>query len=104
LLDDVNGDINGSIGSLGTTAKSDVNAEVSDVLKTDTIAEQAQGAPTATPTFEEAIGYLYMALRNRLDVSDIFKKFYNDAGTVIWKKALTEDGTTYTEDEGETGP
>jgi glucokinase len=104
LGDDILGDINGSIGSLGTTAKSDVNAEVADVLKTDTIAEQAQGAPTATPTFEEAIGYLYMALRNRLDVLSTFKKFYNDSGTVIWKKALTDDGTTYTEDEGETGP
>jgi hypothetical protein len=45
-----------------------------------------------------------MALRNRLDVLSTFKKFYNDSGTVIWKKGLTDDGTTYTEDEGETGP
>jgi hypothetical protein len=42
-----------------------------------------------------------MAIRNRVEVSATFKKFFNDAGSVIWKKALTDDGTTYAEDEGE---
>ena len=81
-----------------------VNTEVSDVLKTDTIAERAQGKPTATPTFEEALAYVYMALRNKVDVTSALKEFHNDAGTVIWKKALTDNGTTYSEAEGETGP
>ena len=90
--------------AMGTT----VNTEVSDVLKTDTISEMSQQAPPATPTFEEAIMYLYMALRNKLDVDTTggtdYKEFYNDAGTVIWKKAVSDDGSTYTEAEGITGP
>jgi hypothetical protein len=85
-----------------------VNDEVVDVLKTDVISEMAQGAPTATPTFQEAVMYLYMALRNKLDVDTTggtdYKEFYNDAGTVIWKKAVSDDGSTYTEAEGITGP
>ncbi len=97
--------IDAAITTRATPAQ--VNTEVSDVLKTDTIAEQAQGAPTATPTFEEALGYLYMALRNRLDIDTTatdHKEFFNNAGTVIWKKALTDDGTVYSEAEGITGP
>ncbi|NUQ42262.1 MAG: hypothetical protein HUU32_12765 [Calditrichaceae bacterium] len=93
-----------AIPSLGAQAAAEVNAEVSDVLKTDMIAELAQGKPTATPTFEQAIMRLYMALTNRLEVTSTFKKFFNSLGTVIWKKGLTDDGTTYAEDEGETGP
>lgn len=83
-----------------------INTEVSDVIKTDTISEMAQQAPPATPTMEEAVMYIYMALRNRLDVDTTagFKEFYNDAGTVIHKKAISDDGNIYTEAESETGP
>ena len=81
-----------------------VNSEVSDVLKTDTIAERTQSIPPTTPTFEEAISYLYMALRNAVDVDSGFKEFNNNAGTVIWKKALTDDGSNYVEAKGESGP
>lgn len=75
-----------------------------DIL-TDAISELAQGAPTATPTPTAALMYLYMAIRNRLDVDNTagFKEFYNDAGTVIWKKAVSDDGSIYTEAEGQTG-
>lgn len=86
---------------------SQINAEISDVMKTDTISEMSQQAPPSTPTFEEALMYLYMAIRNRLDIDTTatdFKEFYNDAGTVIWKKAVTDDGTIYSEAEGVTGP
>ena len=85
-----------------TTAN--VNTEVVDVLKTDTISDLSQGAPPATPTFEEAVMYLYSALRNKIDVDSSNKEFHNDAGTVIWKKGLSDNGTTYTEAEGVTGP
>jgi len=93
-----------AIPSLGTEAKADVNTEVSDVLKTDTFTERSQGKPPAVNSIEGAIAYLYMALRNQIDVLESVKKFYDDAGTVIWKKAITENGTQYTEDEGESGP
>jgi hypothetical protein len=49
-----------------------------------------------------------MALRNRLDIDTSggtdYKEIYNDAGTVITKKALTDSGTIYSEAEMETGP
>lgn len=86
------------------TQKASINSEVSDVVKTDTVSEMTQQAPPATPTIEEAIMYLYMAVRNQLDVTSSNKSFYNDSGTVIWKKALTDNGTTYSEAEGVTGP
>lgn len=85
-----------------------VNTEVSDVLKTDTIPELAQGIPSATPTFEDALMLLYMALRNQLDIDTSgatdYKEIYNDAGTVICKKVLTDDGSTYSEAKMVSGP
>jgi hypothetical protein len=82
----------------------EVNTQVSDVLKTDTIAEQAQGIPPTTPTFEQAVMYLYMALTKSIDVDATLKEFYNNAGTVIWKKALSDNGTNYVEAKGASGP
>lgn len=95
----VQGDVTGEVGSLGTTAKADVNAEVVDVLRTDTIAELTQAAPPAAPTMAEAVMLSYMALRNKLDVDASFLEVHNNAGTVITKKALSDDGTTYSEAE-----
>lgn len=89
-------------GLLATPAE--VNAEVADVLKTDVISEQAQGVPPTTPTFEEAVMYLYMALTKSIDVDATLKEFRNSAGTVVWKKALSDDGTNYVEAKGASGP
>jgi len=94
--------LDAAISTVATPAQ--VNVEVSDVLKTDTITEVTQQAPPASPTFEEALMYLYMVLRNKIDITSSTKEFHNDAGTVIWKKALTDDATTYSEAEGVTGP
>ena len=81
----------------------DVNTQVSDVLKTDTISEMVQQAPPVTPTFEEAVMYLYMALTKKGDVTSALKEFHNNAGTVIWKKTLSDDTTTYSEANGASG-
>jgi hypothetical protein len=67
-------------------------------------AEMPQAAPAATPAKRQLLMWLFMALRNENTVDASFKTFSNDAGTVIWKKALSDDGTTFTESEGETGP
>lgn len=100
----VSTDAEADIAALNNISTGDVNAQVVDVLKTDTIAERTSGAPTATPTFEEALSYLYMMLTNKIDVDAGFKEFNNNAGTVIWKKALTDDATNYVEANGQTGP
>ena len=71
------------------------------------LTEISQGVPSATPTLQDAIMLMYMALRNKLDVATSGTdtlEVHNDAGTVICKKALTDDGTTYSEAEMATGP
>lgn len=91
-------------GDLTAAMKTSVNSEVADVVKTDTISEMSQGIPPSTPTLEEAIMYIYMALRNKIDVDAALKEFYNDAGTVIWKKSLSDDSSNYIEAKGASGP
>jgi hypothetical protein len=87
------------VASLGTQAKADVNAEVLDVLNTDTFGEPT-GVPGATVSLVTKIGYLYMALRNKLTVTSSKKTFYDDGGAAEWEKDLSDDGTTYTESKG----
>lgn len=90
--------------ALGAQQKTDVNAEVVDVLKTDTIAELTAAIPSATPTFENALMLLYMALRNKLDTTSTQLSINNDAGSVIIKATLSDDGTTFSRAELEAGP
>ncbi len=80
------------ITALNDLSAAQVNTEVADVMKADTIAEMAQQAPPTNPTFEEAVMYLYMALVHKVDITATLKEFHNDAGTVIWKKTLSDDG------------
>jgi len=69
-----------------------------------TVPEMPQAAPSATPSALTAVALLAGALRNEVTSSSTQKTFSNDAGTVVWKKAVSDDGTTYTEAEGGTGP
>jgi len=90
-----------------STWDTEVESEVNDALDT-AIAELGVAIPTATPTIRTAMMLLYMALRNRLDIDTTgasdFKEIYNDAGSVIAKKTLTDDGSTYSEAEMVAGP
>ncbi len=97
----VDGNVTGSIGSLAAQAKTDVNAEADAALDT-AISELGVAAPTATPTVRTALMLMYMALRNKLVVqtsgTDALE-IYNNAGTKIASKALTDDGSDYVEAE-----
>ena len=73
-------------------------------MKTDTITEPGQAIPPVNPTVFEALGLLVVGLRDKLTVTSSSKKFHNDAGTVLFKKALSDDGVTYTEDKAVSGP
>jgi hypothetical protein len=84
---------------LSDAMKTSVNAEVVDVVSVDTFAEPT-GAPAATTTLAGKIGRIYQALRNKMTVSGSAKTFFDDAGSSLWSKSLSDDGTTYTEDEG----
>ena len=66
--------------------------------------EPAQGIPSATPAFRTLLAYLYTALRNAITVSSTELTFSNDAGTVTFKKALSDTGSVYTEAEAVSGP
>lgn len=89
------------IANLNDISTAEVNAEVVDALSTDTYAEPT-GAPAATASLAAKINRLYMALRNGLTVTAAAKTFLDDDGNAEWVKALSDDGTTYTEGEADT--
>jgi hypothetical protein len=100
----VGGNVTGSVGSLAAQAKADVNAEVLDVLNTDTFAEPGQEAPGTTVSLAKKIGYLYKAWRNKVTQTSTEYALYNDDGTTVGHKAtVSEDGTTATRGEVGTG-
>jgi hypothetical protein len=70
----------------------------------DVLAELAQAAPSATPSLGAAIMLLYMALRNLHTSTATVESVTNDAGTVITKATLSDDGTTFSKAEFVTGP
>lgn len=83
----------------------DINAEVVDVIRTDTSAEPAQGAPPATATLQYKIDFLYKALRNKTLETATTLSIYNDAESVVDHKAtVSDDGTTFTKGEIVSGP
>lgn len=101
----VSGNVTGSVGSLAAQAKTDVNAEVLDVLVTDTFAEPGQGAPGVNISLKDKIGYLYKAFRNRITQTSTTLSIYaDDAVTVDQKATVSDDSTTYSRGEISTGP
>jgi hypothetical protein len=83
----------------------EVESEVNDAIDT-AISELGVGAPTATPTIRTGMMLMYMALRNKsvtqtsgTDALEV----YNDDGTIIAKKLLTDVGGDYTAAEMTSG-
>jgi hypothetical protein len=82
--------------SLGTQAKADVNAEVLDVLVTDTHAEPAS-VPAATSSLKDKIGWLFMLGRNKRTQTSSTENVRNDADSAtIGTSTKSDDGTTFT--------
>ncbi len=101
----VGGNVTGTVGSLATQAKADVNAEVLDVMNTDTFAEPTQEAPGATVSLVKKIGYLYKAWRNKsTQTATDYKLYADDTTTVDQKATCSDDATTFTRGEIATGP
>lgn len=101
VLVDTGTTIPAQITGLNDLSAADVNAQVLDVVNVDTFAEPT-GVPPASNTLLGKLGFIYAALRNRLDLTSTEKTFYDDAGSSLWKKTLSDNGTTYTENEGTT--
>ena len=75
-------------------------------LNDGAISELGVAAPSATPTLQNAVMLLYMALRNKTVVQTSATdalEIYNDAGVKIAIKLITDDGSDYTEAEMSTG-
>lgn len=90
-------------GLLATPAE--VNAEVKDVLETDTHAEIGQEAPPATAALAYMIRLLYKALRNLKKQDNGTFELYNDAGDTVDQKATAaDDGTDASMAELVSGP
>ena len=104
IVDNVGGGFAGTINDDGRYDVGQINAEVSDVIKTDTISELPQGLPPATPALDEAIMYLYMHWRNETDTINNQHSIKNNAGTVIAKATISDDGVTFTKEKYASGP
>ncbi len=87
------------LGGMSTGMKAEVLVEVNAALDT-AISELGVAVPATTPTLRTALMLLYMALRNKTIVqtsgTDALE-VHNDAGTLITKKLLTDDGSDYSE-------
>lgn len=92
--------LHGLLG-IADSAGNDLPAQV---LTGETCSELSQGVPVTTPTVAQALMLLYMALRNKVDVDASYKEVHNNAGTVICKKGLSDDSTTYSEAKMVSGP
>lgn len=91
--------IHDDVAALNNLSDSEVLTQVNAALDT-AISELGVGAPTATPSLRTGLMLLYMMARNRVDVDTTgtdAMKIYNDAGTQIASKAITDDGTDYSE-------
>ncbi|GIW79442.1 MAG: hypothetical protein KatS3mg105_1249 [Gemmatales bacterium] len=75
-----------------------IHAEVADVLRTEALAELGEVPPPA-PSLEQAVMFLYMALRNTMTVTAAQQKIRNAAGSVIATAALSDDSTTFTRNQ-----
>lgn len=92
----VQGNVTGSVGSLGATAKSDVKAEVVNALTTDTYAEPAS-VPAATSSLKDKIGWLFTLSRNKKLQTATTQTLRDDAdAAAIATSAVSDDGTTAT--------
>lgn len=87
------------------TALNNVSAtEIDNPIKADTYSLPGQGAPTLTPTLEEAIMYLYKQFRNKETQTATQGKLYaNDGTTVDQLSTVSDDGTTFTKGKVGTG-
>ena len=59
------------------------------------LAELSPGSPPITPTLEEALMLLYMALRNKLVTTTNSVTLHNAAGTPITVASASDDGETF---------
>ena len=99
ILEDTGTTLPAQIAALNNLSASQVNAEVVDVLATDTAAELA-AVPAANASLKAKITFLAMLARNKLTQTSTQSKLYADDGTTqVGAATVSDDGTTYTRGE-----
>ena len=94
-----------TVAALNDISTAQVNAEVVDVLKTDTVTLPGQESPPLAPTFEQMVSWLYKIMRNRKrQTATDWNLFADDETTVDAKATVSDDGTTAIKQEIVTGP
>jgi len=85
------------IAALNNLSDTEVATLLTTALTVDTISELTQGTPVVEPSISNALMLVYMALRNKGTQTASEKAFFDNSGTKITKKIVTDDTTTYTE-------
>ena len=105
LIATAQADLDTITGADGVTINSTTQASI-DAIETDTnslndgaIAELGVAAPSATPTLQNAMMLIYMALRNKRTTTATTDLIFNDAGTQIAASTISDDATTFTKGE-----
>lgn len=110
------GDLMGLVADAITSAKiaadafgalemaTDAVNEIRDAIFAKIVSERAQVLPPVTPTFDDFVGWLWMAWRNETTRTAGQENIKNDLGTVIAKSTLADDGTTFTRGKRAAGP
>lgn len=80
----------------GRADASAVATAISDAILTDVAIPELDASPPAEPTIAEAIGLIFMAMRNRSTSTSTRLKIHNSTGTPIAEAALSDDGSTFT--------
>lgn len=105
------GEINTSSGAivqvdqLGTQAKSDINAEVVDVMNVDLITLPGQVTPPSNPTRTQMQAHLYKSWLFKVDQSSTLQRLYaSDGSTIDQQRTVGEAGSIVTLGPITTGP
>lgn len=91
--------VQADIGALNNLSAAQVNAEVVDVIRTDTLAELG-AVPAATSTLADKINWLFMQARNTITqtaTTQLVKA--DDTTTTVATSTISDDGTTATRGE-----
>jgi hypothetical protein len=87
------------------TALGSINTEVDNALTSTTYGEPAKGAPGATISLKDKIGFLYKAWRNKAtQTSTTYSLFNDDASTVDHDATVSDSAGTATRGEMTDGP
>lgn len=99
ILVDTGTTVPAQISALNNLSAAQVNAEVVDVLATDTYAELG-AVPAATSSLAAKLNWVFMLSRNKLTQTATTQTVYADDGTTsVATSTVADDGTTFTKGE-----